>query len=104
MDVDEHWLYGGGCLIRSTKLGTTSLTGRRLQLSFLMFHHVTGIPFQAELHSGAYDDLTLWEQIDEGAQYTPTKKWLVCVPIGLSVHPYQQLNMPLNDILSLLGS
>jgi hypothetical protein len=34
---------------------------------------------------GAYDDLTLWEQIDAGAQYTPAKKWLTSVPILLSV-------------------
>jgi len=54
-----------------------------MALSFLMFHHVTGIPFHSDLHGGAYDDLTLWEQIDAGAQYTPAKKWLVCVPIGL---------------------
>jgi hypothetical protein len=32
---------------------------------------------------GAYDDLTLWEQIDMGAQYTPAKKWLTSVPICL---------------------
>ena len=50
-----------------------------------MFHWVTGIPFQSELHGGAYDDLTLWEQIDEGAHYTPAKKWLFCVPILLCV-------------------
>jgi len=55
----------------------------RLQLSYLMFHWVTGIPFGSDLHSGAYDDLTLWEQIDEGAQYTPSKKWLFTVPVGL---------------------
>jgi len=54
-----------------------------MALTFLMFHYVTGIPFDPDLHSGAYDDLTLWEQIDEGAQYTPSKKWLLCVPIGL---------------------
>lgn len=34
---------------------------------------------------GLYDDLTLWEQIDDGAQYTPAKKWLTSVPIGLCV-------------------
>lgn len=50
-----------------------------------MFHGVTGIPFGSDLHSGAYDELTLWEQIDEGAQYTPAKKWLLCLPIGLYV-------------------
>lgn len=33
--------------------------------------------------SGAFDELTLWEQIDSGAQYTPAKKWLTSVPIGL---------------------
>ncbi|EJD01548.1 Orm1 type endoplasmic reticulum protein [Fomitiporia mediterranea MF3/22] len=58
-------------------------------LTYLMFHGVTGIPFQSELHSGAYDDLTLWEQIDDGAQYTPAKKWLFCFPIAvflLSTH------------------
>ena len=48
-----------------------------------MFHWVTGIPFDNELHAGAYDDLTLWEQIDDGAQYTPSKKWLVTAPILL---------------------
>ncbi len=50
-----------------------------------MFHYVTGIPFQSDLHGGAYDDLTLWEQIDQGAHYTPAKKWLFIVPIILCV-------------------
>jgi len=54
-----------------------------LTLTYLMFHWVTGIPFENDLHGGAYDDLTLWEQIDEGAQYTPAKKWLFSVPIFL---------------------
>jgi len=47
-------------------------------LSYLMFHWVTGVPFKTEEHSGAYDDLTLWEQIDGGAHYTPAKKRLFC--------------------------
>jgi hypothetical protein len=51
-----------------------------------MFHWATGIPFQANMHSGAYDDLTLWEQIDEGEQFTPAKKWLICFPIVLYVY------------------
>ncbi|THV08221.1 Orm1 type endoplasmic reticulum protein [Dendrothele bispora CBS 962.96] len=54
-----------------------------LALSYLMFHWVTGIPFQSDMHGGAYDDLTLWEQIDDGAQYTPAKKWLFSVPCVL---------------------
>ncbi|OCH95902.1 Orm1 type endoplasmic reticulum protein [Obba rivulosa] len=54
-----------------------------LSLSYLMFHWVTGIPFHSDLHGGVYDDLTLWEQIDQGAHYTPAKKWLFVVPIAL---------------------
>jgi len=61
----------------------TMVTLAYMALSFLMFHWVTGIPFHPDAHGGAYDDLTLWEQIDEGAQYTPAKKWLFCFPVGL---------------------
>ena len=43
------------------------------------------MPFENEMHAGAYDDLTLWEQIDDGAQYTPAKKWLFSVPVVLYV-------------------
>ena len=46
-----------------------------------MFHWVRGIPF--EFNAGAYDNLNMWEQIDNGDQYTPTKKFLLCVPIVL---------------------
>lgn len=46
-----------------------------------MFHWVQGIPF--EFNSGAYDKLNMWEQIDNGDQYTPAKKFLLAVPIVL---------------------
>lgn len=46
-----------------------------------MFHWVQGIPF--EFNAGAYDNLNLWEQIDNGDQYTPTKKFLLSVPVIL---------------------
>ncbi|KAG5438235.1 hypothetical protein PCANB_003086 [Pneumocystis canis] len=49
--------------------------------SYIMFHWVKGIPF--EFNSGAYDNLTMWEQMDNGAQYTPAKKYLTAVPITL---------------------
>lgn len=64
-------------------------------ISYIMFHHVTGTPFDS--NAGAYDQLTLWEQIDEGAQYTPAKKWLTSVPIGvflISTH-YTRYNLAL---------
>lgn len=49
--------------------------------SYIMFHHVRGVPF--EFNGGAYDNLNMWEQIDDGAQYTPAKKFLMSVPIVL---------------------
>ncbi len=46
-----------------------------------MFHGIKGVPF--EFNGGAYDNLTMWEQIDGGDQYTPAKKFLLGVPVGL---------------------
>lgn len=50
-----------------------------------MFHYVKGVPFDMTNNSGVFDRLTLWEQIDSGAQYTPAKKWLTTLPIVLYV-------------------
>lgn len=66
--------------------------------SYIMFHQVKGTPF--EFNSGAYDNLTMWEQIDNGDQYTPTKKFLMIVPIALflvSTH-YSNYNLYLFTI------
>ncbi|KAJ9641045.1 sphingolipid homeostasis protein orm1 [Coniosporium tulheliwenetii] len=49
--------------------------------SYLMFHWVRGVPF--EFNAGAYDNLNMWEQIDNGDQYTPAKKFLLTVPVVL---------------------
>ena len=49
--------------------------------SYLMFPWVRGVPF--EFNAGAYDNLNMWEQIDNGDQYTPAKKFLLSVPIVL---------------------
>lgn len=68
-----------------------------------MFHWATGIPFQSEEHAGAYDELTFWEQIDNGEQYTPTKKFLICTPIVLYVIPSSHapmLTLPRRFLLS----
>ncbi|WFD35935.1 hypothetical protein MCUN1_002806 [Malassezia cuniculi] len=50
-------------------------------VTYILFHFAKGTPF--DNNGGAFDDLTLWEQIDEGAQYTPAKKYLTSVPIAL---------------------
>lgn len=62
--------------------------------SYIMFHQVKGTPF--EFNSGAYDNLTMWEQIDNGDQYTPTKKFLMLVPIGLFLISTHYSNYNLN--------
>jgi len=49
--------------------------------SYIMFHWVRGIPF--EFNAGAYDNLNMWEQIDNEDQYTPAKKFLLATPIVL---------------------
>lgn len=49
--------------------------------SYIMFHLIKGTPF--DFNGGAYDNLTMWEQIDDGVLYTPTRKFLITVPIVL---------------------
>ncbi|KZF18976.1 ORMDL family protein [Xylona heveae TC161] len=49
--------------------------------SYVMFHGVRGVPF--EFNAGAYDNLNMWEQMDNGDQYTPAKKFLLMVPVML---------------------
>ncbi|KAF8076743.1 ORMDL family-domain-containing protein [Lyophyllum atratum] len=94
VNINANWVNAKGAwlihvvLIFFGKLVIDTVPGMTQQiswtaLSYLMFHWVTGIPFENDLHGGAYDDLTLWEQIDDGAQHTPAKKWLFSVPIGL---------------------
>lgn len=62
--------------------------------SYIMFHQVKGTPF--EFNSGAYDNLTMWEQIDNGDQYTPSKKFLMFVPIALFLISTHYTNYNLN--------
>ncbi|KAH9854990.1 Orm1 type endoplasmic reticulum protein [Lenzites betulinus] len=93
-NVNAEWVNRKGAwmihlvLICAGKVVIDTIPGMRQEiswtlLSYLMFHYVTGIPFHSDLHGGVYDNLTLWEQIDEGAQYTPAKKWLLIFPITL---------------------
>ncbi|SMN22644.1 similar to Saccharomyces cerevisiae YGR038W ORM1 Evolutionarily conserved protein, similar to Orm2p, required for resistance to agents that induce unfolded protein response [Maudiozyma saulgeensis] len=49
--------------------------------SYVMFHMIKGTPF--EFNGGAYDNLTMWEQIDNETLYTPSRKFLILLPIGL---------------------
>ena len=46
-----------------------------------MFHWITGVPFETTSHNGEFDGMTMWEQMDDGAHFTPTKKFLAALPI-----------------------
>jgi len=53
-------------------------------VTFFLFHWLKGVTFtDEETHDGKYDKLTLWEQIDSGVQYTPTRKFLTIIPVIL---------------------
>lgn len=69
-----------------------------------MFHWVKGVPF--DFNAGAFDQLNMWEQMDNGAQYTPAKKFLTAVPIVLfllSTHyTHYDIKMFCVNLLALL--
>lgn len=65
----------------SQEISWTLVNTTYMFATYLMFHYVRGIPF--EFNAGAYDNLNLWEQIDNEDQYTPAKKFLLAVPICL---------------------
>ncbi|PVU89839.1 hypothetical protein BB559_004906 [Furculomyces boomerangus] len=48
---------------------------------YIMFHGIVGTPF--EVNQGEFDELTMWEQLDSGTQFTPSKKFLFAAPIVL---------------------
>ncbi|CCK70143.1 uncharacterized protein KNAG_0D03970 [Huiozyma naganishii CBS 8797] len=50
---------------------------------YVMFHLIKGTPF--DFNGGAYDNLTMWEQIDNETLYSPSRKFIICVPIALFI-------------------
>lgn len=86
------WTIHGVCIILlkllfdivpgvSQEMSWTLVNITYMCASYLMFHWVRGVPF--DFNAGAYDNLNMWEQIDNGDQYTPSKKFLLMVPIVL---------------------
>jgi hypothetical protein len=68
-------------MLRAFRSSPSEFLNKSLVVLFL----IPILLFRSLTTGGAYDDLTLWEQIDAGAQYTPSKKWLTSVPIFLYV-------------------
>jgi hypothetical protein len=50
--------------------------------TYLAFHWSKGVPFGLG-DQDKYAKLTMWEQLDQGLQYSPTRKVLTLVPIVL---------------------
>ena len=50
-----------------------------------MFHWQKGVPYGdvVDKQQGKFDRLTMWEQMDLGVQFTPTRKFFTIVPIVL---------------------
>lgn len=55
-------------------------------MTFYLLHWIKGAPFDDPFNpQGKYDKLTFWEQLDRSMHWTPTKKFLLSVPIVLYV-------------------
>ncbi|URD89110.1 ORM1-like protein, partial [Musa troglodytarum] len=51
------------------------------QITYHFFHWKKGTPFSDD--QGIYNNLTWWEQIDNGKQLTRNRKFLTVVPVVL---------------------
>jgi hypothetical protein len=71
-----------------------------------MFHWLQGTP--NDTSQGVYDGLTVWEQLDDGVQFTATRKFLVALPILLFLcscyytHNYFLFAIDLSTLLIVL--
>lgn len=52
-------------------------------VTYYLLHWNKGSPI--EMDQGTYDKLTYWEQLDDGVQYTPNRKFLVVLPFLLFI-------------------
>lgn len=68
-----------------------------VQITFIFLHWAKGNPF---FHGqGKYDKLTFWEQLDDGKQYTPTRKVLTIVPVLLFIGATHYTNYDFNYLV-----
>lgn len=89
-------------LFGSTPKWTWTLTNMTYIIGFyIMFHLVKGTPF--DFNGGAYDNLTMWEQINDETLYTPTRKFLLIVPIVLFLISNQYYRNDMTLFLSNLA-
>eukprot|EP00128_Syssomonas_multiformis_P016208 Colp12_sorted_trinity150504_noHs@1542 len=87
-------------LTNSTAWSATNIIHNLATLG--VFHFIKGTPFGAE-DQGKYNRLTLWEQLDEGKQFTSTRKFFTLVPIILFLVTIQHLNSFTSFTLNFLS-
>lgn len=68
------------------------------QLTWVMFHWQKGVPYGdvVDKQQGKFDRLTMWEQMDLGVQFTPSRKFFTIVPIVLYGH-WSRMHCVLTD-------
>ncbi|KAH9396956.1 ORM1-like protein 3 [Tyrophagus putrescentiae] len=52
-------------------------------LMFIFMHYIKGTPWEGTDDQGRFRLLTLWEQMDDGVQLTPSRKFFTVCPIIL---------------------
>mmetsp|Transcript_32319 Transcript_32319/g.91633 ORF Transcript_32319/g.91633 Transcript_32319/m.91633 type:complete len:162 (-) Transcript_32319:223-708(-) len=73
--------YCTACTLFDTGLAWTYTHLAHSAITFYFFHWNKGSPMQED--QGKYDNLTFWEQLDDGLQYSTTRKFLTAVPVVL---------------------
>ena len=97
MNHNTDWLSGKGvwtgyvsilvaawlvfCAATDPLTALTALNVLHFSVTFYVFHWWKGTPIPAD--QGQYDDLTFWEQVDEGVQLTKARKFFTAVPCAL---------------------
>lgn len=67
------------------------------QLSFIGLHWARGTPIWED--QGEFEELTTWEQLDNGVPWTLTKKVLLLIPLTLYVFQGGSMNYVLDCLL-----
>uniref|UniRef100_A0A061S7X6 Ormdl-domain-containing protein n=1 Tax=Tetraselmis sp. GSL018 TaxID=582737 RepID=A0A061S7X6_9CHLO len=71
------------CTFVDTGLAWTYTHLAHAVVTYYLLHWNKGSPFQED--QGKYDNLTFWEQLDDGVQYSSNRKFLTAVPVVLFI-------------------
>ncbi|EDV27285.1 ORM1-like protein 3 [Trichoplax sp. H2] len=77
----EHFFFLSIPVLTVPQAWTLTFTFHNV-FTFFLFHVMKGTPFDT-FDQGKSRQLTHWEQIDSGEQFTRTRKFLIMVPIAM---------------------